>query len=224
MNRLEKIIGYSFDNQNFLSQALTHRSAASSNNERLEFLGDAILDAIISEKLYNLFPELNEGQLSIYRSSLVNGKSLTQLAKIIELDKFILRGKGQEEINDNILEDAFEALIGAIYLDSKSLDAVKIFIDSVFGDIKNTLNEISDSAQGGKNYKNILQEFLQSRQLQLPVYKVKVFENQEKIKRVKSELTLLDFNKKFSVYGVNKKQTTALVAREAYEFLIATDN
>lgn len=131
---LETKIGYTFKNQNLLTQALTHRSYINENrnknlssNERLEFLGDAILETWASLRLYRQFPSSPEGDLTNLRSLLVRTESLCQTALKINLGDFILLSRGEEahggRLNQSILADTFESLIGAIYLDGKSEDA-----------------------------------------------------------------------------------------------------
>ena len=122
MEKLQKSIFYDFNNVNLLKQALTHRSVSKSNNERLEFLGDSILGCVISQELYNRFPLIDEGQLSRLRSSLVKGQTLAKLAKGIDLSDNLILGQGELKSGgfrrESILADAFEAILGAILLDS----------------------------------------------------------------------------------------------------------
>src|SRR3989339_1018487 len=128
LSELEKIMGYRFKNRLYLIGALKHRSALhhlqqdrSYSNERLEFLGDAVLDLIIAEYFYHLFPDMVEGHLTQLRSVIVSGSSLVGSAKELGLGKFLILSENEERAGGrkraSILEDAFEALIGAIYLD-----------------------------------------------------------------------------------------------------------
>lgn len=120
LKRLQQLLGYSFKNESLLLEALTHKSyIKSSNNERLEFLGDAVLDLLVGEYLFDRFPKYNEGKLSKMRSSLVNEKSFAIFARDYGIGS-LLRLSSSEEQNhgrdkDSLLSNAFEAIIGAIY-------------------------------------------------------------------------------------------------------------
>jgi len=130
---LEEALGIHFQNPNLLHMALTHRSyiyetagAGLSSNERLEFLGDSVLAFISADYLYHTFPDLNEGELSDLRAALVRGETLANFARAIKLGNFLLMGKG-EQGSQRVLEAAFEAVLGAIYLD-QGLEAVQRFL------------------------------------------------------------------------------------------------
>lgn len=164
MNGLEKY--YTFKNKKYLGMALTHSSYANehrinrlNDNERLEFLGDAILEAVTSDFLYTTFPEMPEGELSKLRASLVCEQSLAQCARNINLGEYILLGKGEERCGgrdkESLISDALEALVGAIYLDG-GLEAARIFI------LKNILDNI-EQKQLFYDSKTVLQEFIQAR-------------------------------------------------------------
>ncbi|MCF6365734.1 MAG: ribonuclease III [Bacteroidales bacterium] len=140
---LKKLLGFKPKDINYYVLAFTHKSAdfnecyevSLQNNERLEFLGDAILDAVISELLYKRFPTANEGFLTQMRTKIVNGKKLTELAKKLNINK-LLFVKSEKSISERIYEDAFEALIGAIYLDrgfkyAKQFVSQKIMVEHI---------------------------------------------------------------------------------------------
>lgn len=169
MNRLgfQKVIDYEFNNTELLQTALTHSSCSSDmknketvNNERLEFLGDAFLDAVISEYLYNQQKAKGEGMLSKTRASIVCEKSLAKVGRKLEIGQYIKMGRGEElsggRNRDSIIADAVEAVIGAIYLD-RGYMATKGFILSYFENI------IIEAMNGNinKDYKTKLQEKLQ---------------------------------------------------------------
>ena len=120
--RLEERIGYSFQDQRQLQLALTHRSHGATNNERLEFLGDSILNFVIGDFLFKKFPEAREGQMSRLRSQLVKGETLAELAVEFALGECLILGEGELKSGgrsrDSILADSVEAIIGAIYLES----------------------------------------------------------------------------------------------------------
>jgi ribonuclease-3 len=127
---LEKIIHYKFKNNQILAQCLKHKSCDSlNNNEKLEFLGDRVLGVIISEKLFELYPDYNEGKLDKKFASLVNRKKCLEISKLINLEKFIITAnKGKKTIiEDKIISDACEALIGGIYLD-RGIESSRKFI------------------------------------------------------------------------------------------------
>lgn len=175
--RLEHLLGYRFTNRNLLTHALTHSSYANENrlgregsNERLEFLGDAVLETICSEFLFNLYPELSEGDLTKKRASLVCESSLALFARRLGIPDFLLLGKGEDSAGgrerDSIISDAVEALIGAIYLDggfesAKSFVTEVIFKDSehlkLFYDSKTILQEIIQAGSHSVEYR-IIQE------------------------------------------------------------------
>ena len=142
MDKLQKNISYQFNNLELLKQALTHRSASKKNNERLEFLGDSILGCVISSELYQRFPLINEGQLSRLRSHLVKGQTLAKLAKIINLSETLILGQGELKSGgfrrESIQTDAFEAILGAIFLDSDYL-TVRSVVLKLYEDFKTTL-------------------------------------------------------------------------------------
>jgi len=169
-NRLSKQIDYQFNDPELLIQALTHRSAKGVHNERLEFLGDSILGFVIAEALYQQFPKHSEGDLTRMRSSIVRGVTLAKLAQDFKLGEYLILGPGEMKSGghrrESILEDAIEAIIGAVYLDS-DIDTVKALILSWFD---NHLKTIKPGVQ--KDPKTRLQELLQGKKIALPQYEV----------------------------------------------------
>ena len=171
MQRLSDKIGHQFQTPTLLRQALTHRSAKGVHNERLEFLGDSILGFVIAEALFNKFPKHDEGDLTRMRSSLVKGVTLAEMAREFELGDYLFLGPGELKSGghrrESILEDAMEAIIGAVYLDA-GLDCCKTLILNWFKvrlvDIKPGNNQ--------KDPKTRLQEYLQGRKIALPEYEV----------------------------------------------------
>lgn len=164
---LQQRIHYEFRDENILDIALTHSSFVKENredhesNERLEFLGDAYLDAVIGEALYLAYPEEEEGFLSRTRSAVVCEDALANEAEKMELGEYLKLGKGEEKSGGrsrkSILADALEALIGAIYLDG-GYDAVKGFVLDTFGE---ELEGIRDGSLATGDHKSTLQEMLQ---------------------------------------------------------------
>ena len=168
-HRLELAIGHKFSDSTLLRTALTHRSHSSPHNERLEFLGDSILNAVVARLLFDRFPDLPEGDLSRLRANLVRQDSLHQLALALSLGSFLLLGEGELKSGGaqrpSILADALEALFGAIWLDA-GFDAAAVAIAQLYGDM------VSRIIPGKpiKDAKTRLQESLQGRRLPLPKY------------------------------------------------------
>ncbi|MDR8013522.1 ribonuclease III [Ectopseudomonas guguanensis] len=171
LSRLERKLGHSFKDQDLMVLALTHRSFAGRNNERLEFLGDAILNFVAGEALFERFPQAREGQLSRLRARLVKGETLAVLARGFELGDYLRLGSGELKSGgfrrESILADALEALIGAIYLDAGMEAARERVLEWLSGELDGlTLVDTN------KDPKTRLQEFLQSRACELPRYEV----------------------------------------------------
>ncbi len=171
MNRLQRKLGYTFKQNDLLLQALTHRSASSKHNERLEFLGDSILSFVIANALYHRFPRVDEGDMSRMRATLVRGNTLAELAREFELGECLRLGPGELKSGghrrESILADSIEALIGGIFLDSDIQTVEQIVLN--WYEIR--LNEISPGDKQ-KDPKTRLQEYLQGRHLPLPSYLV----------------------------------------------------
>ncbi|WP_448566916.1 ribonuclease III [Thalassotalea ganghwensis] len=169
--RLSKKIDYQFNDESLLVRALTHRSAKGKHNERLEFLGDSILGFVIAQALYEQFPKVNEGDLTRMRSSLVKGVTLAELARSFELGEYLILGPGEMKSGghrrESILEDAIEAIIGAVYLDS-DIDTCRTLVLKWF---EPRLSAIKPG-QAQKDPKTQLQEYLQGRKIELPQYEV----------------------------------------------------
>ncbi len=168
---LKKTLQYEFDDEDLLRQALTHRSSPGESNERLEFLGDAVLDAVISEVVFRAQPNSREGDLSRLRSSLVKDTSLADLAAALGLGEHLILGGGERKSGghrrESILADAIEALFGAVYLDA-GFDASRKVIERAFGDRLQDLPDPRDL----RDPKTRLQEWLQARSMGLPVYEL----------------------------------------------------
>jgi ribonuclease-3 len=170
-DELSQKLNYEFQDSKFLKVALTHRSKGGEHNERLEFLGDAVVNFVIAEILYNLFPKGTEGELSRWRASLVNRDTLADLAKEFELGQYLFLGPGELRSGgserQSILSCAMEAIIGAVYLDG----GFEIARSKIMEWYEPLLQSLS-SAASHKDPKTLLQEYLQSRRMSLPVYKV----------------------------------------------------
>ena len=170
-NELCRKIGYSFSKPELLCQALTHRSHSHSHNERLEFLGDSVLNCAVAGLVFRHFSDLPEGNLTRLRANLVNQKALFKLAKTLDLGNQINLGEGELKSGGSnrpsILADALEAILGAIYLDGGFVRAEEVVI-TLFTPLLPKL----DSQNSGKDPKTLLQEYLQSHKLMLPKYSV----------------------------------------------------
>lgn len=193
LERLSRTIGHSFGDGGLLESAVTHRSAGSGNNERLEFLGDAILNFVISAEIYERFPEADEGSLSRLRAALVKGETLAKVARGLELGEHLRLGPGELKSGgfrrESILADAFEAVIGAVYLDS-GIDIARELILRLF-DAR--LDRVSPTVVL-KDPKTRLQEHLQSRRMPLPNYNVLTIDGEAHAQKftVTCEVSCLD--------------------------------
>lgn len=171
ISQLYYSLGYHFQDAKLVTLALTHRSKGNKNNERLEFLGDSILNFVIAEDLFIRFPKAKEGELSRLRSQIVKGATLAEVAKEHDISAYLNMGAGELKsggyLRDSILADAVEALIGAIYLES-GFEKAKECIQHWFA---SRLQKLS-LAKPHKDAKSTLQEWLQARGFDLPLYKV----------------------------------------------------
>lgn len=168
---LEKAIGYQFRDGNQLVVALTHRSFGQPNNERLEFLGDGLLNCVIAESLFAQFPKATEGELTRLRANLVCKQMLATVALKLNLSDYLQLGQGELKSagfrRDSILADTVEAIIGAVHLDSNG-DQTKAVIHHLFQEALSSV----DAKSVHKDPKTRLQEWLQAQQMPLPVYEV----------------------------------------------------
>ena len=168
---LQTRLGYTFQDAGLLQQALTHRSHSSLHNERLEFLGDSILNCVVATILYQRFAAIDEGGLSRLRANLVKQQALYDIAQKLELSQFLRLGEGELKSGGfrrpSILADTLEALLGAIFLDA-GFDAASTVIRSFYIPILDSV----DPQTMGKDAKTLLQEFLQSKKISLPQYNV----------------------------------------------------
>lgn len=167
--RLEKALGYRFRQPELLRQALTHRSHSSPHNERLEFLGDSVLNCAVASALYQRFASLKEGELSRMRANLVRQESLAEIAAGLGLGDHLRLGEGELKSGGfrrpSILADTLEAIFGAIYLDA-GFEAARDVINAL---CRSRIEQI-DPRDTGKDAKTVLQEWLQGRKLPLPQY------------------------------------------------------
>lgn len=169
LSLLARQLGYDFHDQSLLEQALTHRSAATLNNERLEFLGDGVLNFIIASELYQLKSRYKEGELTRMRASLVRKETLAEIAAELELGLQLVLGSGELKSGgyerDSILGDTVEAILGAIYLDG-GFDQCQQVVRRLYATRLANLPDVDQL----KDPKTRLQEYLQGRQFELPEY------------------------------------------------------
>jgi ribonuclease-3 len=179
---LEQRIGYRFRDRGLLEHALTHRSRVHEDasggvidNESLEFLGDSVLGFIIADLLFRNFPQHNEGQKSKLKASLVSAASLARLGDRIGLGEFLILGRGEEKTGGRkkqaLIADGYEALIAAIYLDG-GIDPIRAFLERQFDDLIAEARRTGAEAAFTEDYKSALQEWLQSHDRGLPVYRL----------------------------------------------------
>lgn len=170
-SRLEQALGYCFTQPEMLRQALTHRSHSSSHNERLEYLGDSVLNCTVATLLYQQFPKLKEGELSRLRANLVRQEALAEIAADLQVGDVLRLGEGELKSGGfrrpSILADTLEAIFGAIYLDA-GFDVARSTIERLY---RSRIDRI-DPRNMGKDAKTALQEWLQGRRLPLPHYEL----------------------------------------------------
>ena len=213
-DKLTAFTGYQFRRSELLEQALTHRSHSRSvNNERLEFLGDSVLNLIISNFIYQRFESASEGRLSRIRASLVKQETLAEVARNINLGDHIFLGGGELKSGgfrrDSILSDALEAVIAAIYLDSDYIQAEKTVLQ-LFDDLLQAV----DVGSSLKDPKTQLQEFLQGRQKSLPRYEVVQADGKSHDQVFTVSCELLDMNLKSEGRGSSRKKAEQQAAHQ----------
>ena len=171
MDCLLKFLDYEFQDQELLRRALTHRSAHSPHNERLEFLGDAVLGMVVADYLFTHYPNADEGQLTRTRAQLVNRDSLALVARQLDLGQHLVLGEGELKSGgwrrDSILANAFESILGAIYLDG-GIEACRQVVVTALS----AMLAEADPARAHKDAKTALQEYLQGRRRELPNYEM----------------------------------------------------
>lgn len=215
---LARKLGYTFTNAGLLNTALSHRSVGAENNERLEFLGDSLLNFIIADALCEKFPSAREGDLSRLRATLVQGKTLAQIAREFEIGEYLNLGSGELKSGGfrraSILADAVEAIIGAIYTDS-DFATCKTHVLSWFA---SRLDDISVE-NTDKDPKTLLQEYLQERKKSLPKYVVVETRGDAHAKEFVVECRLTWHNEVTKAASSNKRGAEKLAAELMYAAL-----
>ena len=223
MKDLERLINYQFDNKQLLKRALSHTSycnevkSAGESNERLEFLGDSVLSVVVAEYLFSNYKKQQEGDLTKLRASLVCEKALAQFAKEIELGRFIMLGRGEQQNGGSerpsILSDAFEALLAAMYLDG-GMAVVRPFILKF---VEEELERI-DKTESFHDYKTQLQEIIQRNREEELLYVLVAEEGPDHDKRFTIEVRL-NSNVIGKGIGHSKKQAEQLAAKQALQLM-----
>lgn len=216
---LRERLGYQFRRPDLLAQALTHRSYGARHNERLEFVGDAVLNCVVARALYDRFPEIDEGDLSRVRASLVNRDTLAQIARRLNLSDEIQVGEGEQKSGGpdrpSILADALEALYGAVFLDG-GFDAARDVIDRTFADVLRD----ADPAALGKDPKTRLQEWLQARHMSVPEYSIVELSGEAHAQLFTAECSIPALG--VATQGSGSSRRTAEQAAAAAAFAIAS--
>jgi ribonuclease-3 len=220
---IERQLDYQFSNPGLLEQALTHRSHGAPHNERLEFLGDALLNFVIARLVFQQFTTLPEGDLSRLRAGLVNQTALSQIALSLSLGEHLRLGEGELKSGGfrrpSILADAFEALIGAIYLDGGIAAAEKVLTKLY----RPLLSTIDPQASNSKDPKTRLQEYLQGKKFALPQYSIvsivgEAHEQQFRVECVVTELSIRSHGE-----GPTRRAAEQEAAQRAYDLAVAHD-
>jgi ribonuclease III len=213
-------LGYAFKRPELLQRALTHRSYAAEHNERLEFLGDAILGCVIAKHLYGNYPQLSEGELSRLRSSLVREETLAIIARQLDLGSQLKLGEGELKSGGyrrpSILADALEALFGAILLDSGFAAAEQAVLNLYVPYLENM-----DVQKLGKDAKTLLQEYLQGKHLSLPSYNVVGMQGEAHEQSFEVECAIPSLKISTLGSGTTRRNAEQEAARAAYQLLTA---
>ena len=211
-------IDYRFADQQLLDEALTHRSRGALNYERLEFLGDSVLNLVISARLFELKPAAQEGDLSRMRARLVRGESLTDIASGLGLGKQLKLGEGERKSGGfrraSILADSFEALLGAIFLDSDYAGCRHVILD-LFDPLIEKLPGIEEL----KDAKTRLQEWLQGRGSPLPEYTLLREEGADHVKKFYVQCTITDDGSMVEASGSSRRRAEQAAAAKMMELL-----
>jgi ribonuclease-3 len=213
---LQRRLGYSFAQASLLQQALTHRSHSLAHNERIEFLGDSILNCCIADELYRRFGELKEGELSRLRASLVRQEALAELAQQLELGSYLRLGEGELKSGGfrrpSILADSLEALFGAVFLDG-GFGAAQSVIRGLYA----SLLEHLDPHTLGKDPKTLLQESLQARRIPLPQYAVVATKGAAHKQQFQVECHIPELAIRTTGFGASRRIAEQEAAQHAYE-------
>ena len=215
---LRERLGYTFRRPDVLAQALTHRSFGARHNERLEFVGDAVLNCVVAHALFERFPEIDEGELSRVRASLVNRDTLAEVARRLGLSAALHLGEGEQRSGGldrpSILADALEAVYGAVFVDG-GFEAARAVIDRTFADL---LRDV-DPAILGKDPKTRLQEWLQGRRMAVPEYRIVEVSGEAHAQRFVAECSIAALG--IATQGAGSSRRTAEQAAAQSAFALA---
>ena len=216
LSTLQSAIGYTFNSAALIQQAVTHRSFSGNNNERLEFLGDSVLNFIVAHQLYLSFPKLPEGDLSRLRAQLVKESSLCEIALTLSLKDHLKLGEGELKSagwrRPSILADALEAIVGAVYLDG-GFTAAETVVLKLFAQKLSTI----DPKAIDKDAKSQLQEYLQSKKIELPDYVVVSIEGEAHAQSFKVECVINKLNITTLGEGTSRRNAEQQAAQLAME-------
>lgn len=216
--RLAAALGHAFRRETLLQQALTHRSHGAGHNERLEFLGDSVLNCVIASALYDRFADIDEGDLSRHRARLVRQETLAALARSLDLGGFLRLGEGELKsggaLRPSILADSLEAVIGAIFVDG-GFDAARAVIDRLYAPMLSGLV----SGESVKDPKTALQELLQGRRMALPRYELTATRGQPHDQEFEVECLVDALSVRCSGSGKSRRMAEQDAARKALEAL-----
>jgi len=217
--RLQSKLGHQFNNPDLLKRAITHRSAGSRHNERLEFLGDSILSLVIAEELYHRFPEVSEGDMSRMRATLVREKTLAELGREFDLGEYLILGPGELKSGgfrrESILADTVEALIGAIYLDADMACIRSLLL----GWYQERLEAIRPGIEQ-KDPKTRLQELLQGQHKPLPTYQVITVKGEAHNQEFSVQCEVEGIPEAFIGVGSSRRKAEQAAAEKALEQLL----
>jgi ribonuclease-3 len=222
INRLLEKLDYQFRDESLLQQALSHRSVGAGNYERLEFLGDSILNFVIAEDLFHKFPDEDEGSLSRMRASIVRGETLAEIARRLGLSEHLIMGPGELRSGgfrrESILADVVEALIGAVYVEA-GMEATRHLVLRLMSD---KISHISPKANL-KDPKTRLQEYLQARQWELPEYQVREVTGEQHAQTFVVECKVTGFDETVTGSGKSRKKAEQQAAKIMLELLESND-
>lgn len=212
-------IGYRFNDLELLRRALTHRSHGAAHNERLEFLGDSVLNCVVAFELYSRFQRLSEGDLSRLRANVVNQQSLADVARRFDFGGALLLGEGELKSGGarrpSILADSVEAVIGAVFLDG-GFEAARRAACGLLDGVLDTI----DPATTGKDPKTLLQEYLMQRKLALPQYSVIATRGEAHEQQFQVECAVPGLGIRSLGEGSSRRSAEQEAARQAYELAV----
>ncbi len=216
---LARALGHRFNDPALLRTALTHRSYSAQNNERLEFLGDSVLNLVVAEELYRRFPDFAEGELSRVRAIIVRQQTLFERAQSLGLGDVLLLGEGElrsgGKNRPSILADALEAVIGAVYIDAGYAIARKV-VQRTFEPVL----QCADPVMQGKDPKTMLQEFLQGRHIPLPQYTIVATDGEAHRQRFTVECVIPSLSIRAVGEGLSRRAAEQNAADAAYRHAI----